>query len=152
LNISNNASNSIWEIARPSYIAVPPNIFISGRFESDKVDYLEIFILVDNANVNDANECFYDTKGSMKVSKCAKVELFEKIICFRIKAHGRNVMLKYKGSGILEARKGSSVKRVGVFNKLIGAKSPNDESALDFSTNIDSNAIELFACSWLFIK
>lgn len=140
---------SLWEIPRPSYIAVPPNGLVSGRFDSSQ-PFIELVILMGNPNPPEAGEVVYDTSQNPgKASKCAAVANFRRYMIFRIDSAGRNVLLKFKGDTLLEPRLGNSVGRVGIFGKL-GMKSAEDnKDVINFDTNIAASAIRLFCASSL---
>ena len=99
-------------------------------------------LLVDNpcAIVGDQATACYNTRSNgmtaEKISKCAKVERFEKIVMYSADTRGKNVLLKYKNGGIVVPRNGNSINRIGVFRRLQGKRVTNN--ILDFDTNISS--------------
>ena len=70
-----------------------------------------------------------------KPSACAAVENFRHVMVFKLPSQGRNVLLKFKPGFQLEARQGSSLKRMGLMSVFTG-EAPAGE--LDFSTNIQT--------------
>lgn len=136
---------SLWEVARPSYTAVPPNGLVSGYFDASQ-PFIEIVLLVSNPNLPEPGEIVYDTQILKKVSKCAQVENFRKYMVFRVESSGHNVLLKFKGDTLLEPRLGNSVGRVGIFGKL-GMKSEEPKDVINFDTNVPASSIRLFCAS-----
>lgn len=163
IGTSGNDLDTLWEIPRPSYVAVPPNVIVNCNFPP-KIPFFELYILLSNPNPfvaedgssgkgpSESVSVVYDTTTSLpsspiKVSPCASVSLFRQYTAFRIRCKDSNVMLKYKLDGVLEPRAGNSIARVGIFGKLMGSnKSSGGDgeagSELDFSTNITPAAIE----------
>lgn len=100
---------------------------------------LEILILCNNPNPvgKDITALKYDTNlygDKTKISPCAKIELFEKVIYYKIASQDRNVLLKYKKGGVLEIRNGNSIKRVGLLGAFNGSRV--NKGKIDYSTNI----------------
>ena len=141
---SGNEFDTVWEIARPSYRSVPPNELVNVQFSTDGSESvcLELFVLYGNSNVipGDISSVKYDTRSSSDISPCAAVENFWQFAVFRIDASSKNVLLKFKGDGVVEIRLGSSLERNGFFSKLTGS-SGKETSTLDFSSNIASSAL-----------
>lgn len=75
------------------------------------------------------------------ISPCAIISNFKHFIIYRIPCRGCNILLKYKGDGILEPRLGTSIARVGLFSSVTNimtgkhGKSGN-KHMLDMNTNI----------------
>jgi hypothetical protein len=142
---------TLWEVARPSYTAVPPNSLVCGRFDPT-LPNLELMVLMGNPVMSETGaggEAVYDTVQSPgKISKCAQVGNFRRYIVFRIECTDRNVMLKFKGDVALEPRQGNSIARVGIFGKL-GMKSDPAEakSMINFDTNVAPTAIKVLGGS-----
>lgn len=138
-----NEFESSWEIARPSYTALPPNELLQVRFASESNDTqpLELFVLYANSNIipGDVSSVTFDTKNNSDISPCASIENFWQYVVYRIDAASKNVLLKFKGEGVVEIRLGSSIERNGIFGKLTG--SSTKDSSLDFSTNIPASAM-----------
>ena len=53
---------------------------------------------------------------------------------YSVAARRQNVVLKYKGKGLLEPRKGSSLRETGLLGTLIGRRSAG---GVDLKTNVD---------------
>lgn len=164
IGTSGNELDTLWEIPRPSYIAVPPNVIVNCNFPP-KIPFFELYVLLSNPNSYGPEEetgkgapssesisIVYDTSTSLpsnpiKVSPCAAVKLFRSYTAYRIRCKDSNVMLKYKLDGVLEPRAGNSIARVGIFGKLLGSSKSSGADGetgteLDFSTNVSPNAIE----------
>jgi hypothetical protein len=143
-----------FEVPRPSYIAVPPNLSVHGLFNKEEDEdveenNLEIIILCNNPNPTgkNINSLKYDTflyGDKSKISPCAKVEFFEKVIYYKINSQNSNVLLKYKKDGCLETRNGNSMKRVGIMGMINGSKVVDGK--IDYATNI-SNIETVFSMS-----
>lgn len=128
-----------WEVPRPSYISVPPNELIHVLLPPG-TPCIELYILHGNPNVipGDGTGIHYDTRKPIKPSPCATVTNFWEISVYSIKCLEKNILLKYKGEGIVETRIGSSMERKGVLSRFTGKI---DESELNFSTNISPSAL-----------
>lgn len=123
---------------------MPPGGSVYAFFNEDEDEDveqndLEIIILYNNLNAVpvDLSTVFYDTTlivNTTKVSPCAKVELFKSVIFYSVVSKASNVLLKYKGNGVLNARVGNSVQRVGVLGALQGNQHAKDK--IDFGTNV----------------
>lgn len=118
---------------------MPPREAIYGFFEGDME--LDVIILYDNPhNIASDKAIIYDTRARgvtpEKLSPCARIDLFNKIRVFYISSAGKNVLLKYKGEGLIEPRSGNSMDRVGIFGSLQGKRFA--EGKLDYATNIDT--------------
>jgi len=127
------------ETVRPSYFVIPPSALMHGFFESDNQE-LQIIILFDNPCSIPNSNIVYDTRApgakAELMSDCAKVSKFRNYSMFSIPCKDKNVLLKVKNDGIIEARKGDSIGRVGLFGKLQGHRFIPDH--LDYSTNVQS--------------
>ena len=137
--------DSLWEVCRPSYTAVPPSEIVHGHF-GNGVE-IELFVLYDNPNmIGDLTHTNYRTDHGFHndIAACAAVENFWQYSVYRIKCSDKNVLLKFKGDGVVECRKGSSIERNGIFGKVTGS-SKSSPSALDFSTNIAPSNISKVA-------
>lgn len=62
--------------------------------------------------------------------------LFNTVTLFTAMVQGHNVLLKYKGGGVLLPRNGDGVGRVGIFSKLQGLR--YSVNMLDYSSNVDT--------------
>lgn len=137
--------DSFWEVARPAYLAIPPNQLVHGHF-GNAPDF-ELFILYDNPNIigDLANICYRTDNGFHNdVAACAAIENFWRYAIYRIECSEKNVLLKFKGDGIIETRKGSSMERNGFFGKMTGS-AKSSPSTLDFTTNISASNIQKVA-------
>jgi hypothetical protein len=134
--------DSLWEVARPFYISVPPNQLVHADFGNSTE--LELFLLYDNPNImGDVTTINYRTDDGMHndVAPCALIENFWHFSICRIDCAGKNVLIKCKGDGLVEVRKGSSIERNGFFGKMTGS-SKSSGTGLDFSTNISASNIQ----------
>jgi hypothetical protein len=88
--------------------------------------------------IPDNSQIIFDTKtpgaSASHISDCAKVENFRHIVYYNAPCSRRNVLLKYKGNGLVQPRRGDSIHRVGLFGKLQGVRFAPDK--VDFATNI----------------
>lgn len=137
--------STLWEVARPSYTAVPPNGFVNGRFDP-ALPFFDLIILTGNPFTPEHDTLYDTTQHAGRISKCAMVTNFRQYMVFRIECTGKNVMVKYKGEGMVEPRLGTSVARVGIFGKL-GMKSEEGKEVLKFDTNVAQSAIRLHCAS-----
>eukprot|EP00598_Pedospumella_elongata_P001530 CAMPEP_0184979828 /NCGR_PEP_ID=MMETSP1098-20130426/9940_1 /TAXON_ID=89044 /ORGANISM="Spumella elongata, Strain CCAP 955/1" /LENGTH=319 /DNA_ID=CAMNT_0027503161 /DNA_START=63 /DNA_END=1022 /DNA_ORIENTATION=+ len=138
--------STLWEIARPSYTAIPPNGLVSGRFDASQ-PFIEIVLLLGNPHPTESGEIVHDTQVLKKVSKCAAVENFRRYMVFRVESAGHNVLLKFKGDTLLEPRLGTSVGRVGIFGKLGLKNAEEPKDVINFDTNVPASSIRLFCAS-----
>jgi len=150
-----------WEVPRPSYTAVPPNSIVYGQFDPGAA-FLDVIILTNNPHSSpeeaQSGTCGYDTRRATKISTCAAVANFRSFLVFRVLSLDHNVLLKYKGEGLLEPRLGSSIARVGIFGKLkdiAGLKPQSSEdnedsgSSIHFTTNVTAAKVQLISSSKL---
>ena len=144
-----------FEVPRPSYIAVPPGGTVHALFDDDggggddgdnddDKSALQIMILFDNPKEEKAvkkkkdKPIVYETKRHVdtdKISSCAKVSMFRSVVVYTVSTKERNVVLKYKGKGLLEPRKGNKLSETGLIGALLGKKL---SSGIDLSTNVTS--------------
>mmetsp|Transcript_13835 Transcript_13835/g.13914 ORF Transcript_13835/g.13914 Transcript_13835/m.13914 type:complete len:375 (+) Transcript_13835:171-1295(+) len=138
-----------FEVPRPSYIAVLPGHTVSCHFDSDPqtAQGLDIIILFNNPHPIAGKDIIYDTFDPSvhpaDLSQCARVDLFQNMRFYSCDCAGKNVLLKYKGHGALEPRRGDSITRVGLVGKIEGSR--RKKNHLDFDTNIELLAVE-FSC------
>ena len=71
-----------------------------------------------------------------RISDAAKIPQFKEFNMFRMTCTKANCLLKVKDGGIVEARVGDSVGRIGIFAKLQGKRWRKGE--LDYNTNISA--------------
>lgn len=135
--------DTVWEIPRASYLPVPPLEIASGEFGD--VETLELFVLFGNPNPipEDTRLVNYQTGSMRRVSPCAAVENFGNAAVYRVTCSGCNVLLKFKGDGVVETRAGNSLERNGLTSFIFG-KRTGDDSRLDFDTNIPPSALVRF--------
>lgn len=138
--------NSLWEVARPSYISVPPNMIVKANFSCilGEDAHLELYILYGNPNIVSGDPLImnYNTRDTSresdsKFAACASISNFWQCAVFKIKVDNNNVLLKVKGDLALETRLGGSIERNGLF----GSKKTSTNDSLDFSTNIPQTNI-----------
>jgi hypothetical protein len=102
---------------------------------------IDLIVLFGNTNVFDKkSSVYYDTRlpgvSLDKIADCARVDKFPKIAHYSIACQDRNILLKYKGNGFVEPRRGDAIQRVGLVGRLTGNTALI--SRLDYSTNIPS--------------
>ena len=136
-------NNAIYEAPRPPYVALPPYESLHCAFDGESCDYVDVLLLYRNSNpIPPSRRIVYDTAADANtgltvtnISPCASVALFKQFRIVRIPCRGCNVLLKCKGDGLVELRKGSSVGRVGIFSKMVGGRKAGNDNQLDFNTN-----------------
>jgi hypothetical protein len=138
-----NLMNLKFEIGRPIYITVPPKDAVYTFFDPD-ADELDLVILFHNPHdIEQDKALIYDTKAygvnPTKLSMSARVDCFEKAQIYSIASLGKNVLLKYKGHGLVVPREGNGMRRVGFFGYLSGKR--YTEGMIDYETNADGMAI-----------
>lgn len=139
--------NVIFEAPRPPYLAVPPLEYAHTRFDPE-TPHVDLLLLYNNPNpIPASRKVVYDTSPDPRtglpcsnISPCACVSQFKTFSIYRIPCRGCNILLKYKGGGVLERRLGNSVGRVGIFSKLVGGgvKKVGAPNQIDFATNVPS--------------
>lgn len=141
--LKRNNCDPRFEVPRPSYVAVPPNEAVYSFFDPER-DILEILVLYKNINsVPSDSAVLFDTKapGSQpnRITPCARIDLFERVQSYSVNSIGKNVLLKYKGNGVVLPREGSSVDRVGLFGYFQGRRF--SQGMLDYKTNVEGITI-----------
>eukprot|EP01041_Mallomonas_annulata_P002577 gene2577-5031_t len=143
-------TNHKFEVPRPSYMAVPPGQTVSASFDPEDrgITSMDIFILYSNPSpIETGSSLIYDTKGSnvnvSSIAPCARIDGFRRAVCYSAPCAGKNILLKYKGYGAIEPRRGDSIGRVGVVGKISGKR--GTKHRIDYSTNIDTIEIA-FSC------
>jgi len=135
--------NPVFEFARPSFIVVPPGESVSASFDISQ-EQLELLVLFYNPHSFE-HSAVWDTRSGVaadRISLCAQVARFQSCKAYKINGKERNVLLKYKGSGLVECRRGDSLGRIGLLAKLSGKRWVKGE--LDYDCNIASiNEIKL---------
>lgn len=138
-----SGGDSIKELVRPAYLAVPPNDSIYALFDCNE---LEILLLYRNPHrLPDAGSSIVvDTRAAgataASISPCAAVHNFIEAAVYRVRnCRNNNVLLKYKGDDDLHTRQGTSLNRVGgtIFT-ILGGGGETKASTLDFKTNVET--------------
>lgn len=127
-----------FEVPRPSYFAVPPGEVVHCSFPPSTPS-LEIIVLFGNSSPGMAH--VFDTRAKDvsvdKISNSAKVSLFKYAAAYRVNCKGKNVLLKYKGDGVVGVRAGNSVARIGLKAKMTRKKRRTSQlDGLDYATNV----------------
>jgi len=120
----------------------------SGRGRGGGAE-LQVMLLFDNPKDSKAlkKNVMYNTARHVdigKISPCAKIAKFRAVFVYSVAARRQNVVLKYKGRGLLEPRKGSSLKETGLLGTLIGRRTAG---GVDLKTNVDSIGGAVFRLS-----
>lgn len=134
--------NTLFEVPRPSYWAIPPHETVNATFEGSQ-QQLELLVLFNNP-VSPEGSMVFDTRARGwggapspdKISPCAQVGKFLSYKMFKLNCENANCLLKYKGNGVVETRRGDGVGRIGLFAKLSGKRWAKGE--IDYNTNISS--------------
>jgi len=129
--------NPVFEVPRPTYVAVPPSQTVSCTYETSQ-EQLELLVLHDNPNPVSASMVF-DTRDrawtghSMpdRISPSAAVRNFGSFRVYKLNCKEANALLKYKGRGLVECRRGDGVGRVGLYNKMMGRRHKEGEVDMD---------------------
>lgn len=124
IKVLNTGGDRLWELARPSYIPIPPGDFVHAEFDPS-AEAIELYVLHNNPNaIKSDAPLLYDTRSDVRtwslerISVCARVSLFESATVYAIACNKRNVLVKYKGEGLCEKRNGVAVGRVGMLGWL----------------------------------
>ena len=87
----------------------------------------------------------YDTSASgvttAKISPSARISNFCDFSIYKINSQGHNVLLKYKGKGVVAPRLGNAISRVGLISALQGKQFAKNR--IDFASNVVSTSISL---------
>lgn len=137
--------NPLFEVPRPSYLVVPPGEVVSAEFDGLQ-EQMELLVLHNNPSAYSSSSALvFDTRtkgfggthtSPDRISTCAQVGQFLDWKGYKINAKGANCLLKYKGAGIVECRRGDSMGRIGLLAKLAGKRWVQGE--IDYNTNIAS--------------
>lgn len=132
------------EVGRPSYKAAPPQETLHGSF-LPTVKGIILMVLLSNPNPIPTENFVYDKRAEGEISPCAAADQFTHFIVYHVRCNNRNVLLKYKGDGVVEARKGDSIARVGFFNKITGTvpATTKENTTNLFGINVTDKDIEL---------
>lgn len=133
-----------FTVLRIHIVPVPPGgslhaFFNEDENENEDENNLEVIILYNNPNdiPSDMRKVNFDTTliaSSKSLSACAKVDAFKSVIFYTVSSKNKNVLLKYKGEGLVVPRLGNSVKRVGFIGAMQGHRTAEDR--VDFATNV----------------
>jgi hypothetical protein len=137
--------HEIFEIPRPSYLAVPPGEALFTDFNPN-IECIYVLVLYGNPNpIPPRGPLVYDTTAfgvnSKRITPCAQVAKFNSVVIYKISCRGHNVLLKYQNGGVLASRLGNSIARVGLFGALQGHRYVKNR--IDFSTNVSPSEIEV---------
>lgn len=127
----------LWEIARPSYISVPPGGIVHAEVDS-RVQTLDLYLLFGNDNpIPTDRQVVFDTHTQARaILPCAHIAQFKNMSVFEIDCFGKNVLLKTHGGGDCVPRLGNGISRVGFIGWLTGQRLAKDK--LDLTTNTSS--------------
>lgn len=139
LKLIQSTENALFELPRPSYIAVAPGDAVYAFFEPASVESLDLIVLCDNPNpIPRDRAILYDTRAHgahpERISPCARINENCRALAYHIDCRGKNVVLKYKGNGAVLPREGNAAQRVGVLGWIQNRRYA--ENLLDLSTNI----------------
>lgn len=116
---------------------MPPRECLYGFF--NKKSAVHLFLLFGNPN-DISKECamVYDTTAHgvhpEKISPCARIDNFQRAKVLKFNTSEKNVLLKYKGDGMVIPRQGNAIERVGLVGRLQGRRYA--EGKLDYNTNV----------------
>lgn len=139
LKLMRFTDNALFEMPRPSYISVPPGDAVYAFFDPAIVTTLHLLVLCDNPHPMPAEGAIlYDTRAHgaqpERISPCARVSEHRKASVYRLDCRDCNVVLKYKGAGVVLPREGNSVRRVGLMGRLQNRRFASN--LLDLTSNI----------------
>jgi hypothetical protein len=105
----------------------------------NKKTMIHLFLLFGNPNsISRESAMIYDTTAHgvhpEKISPCARIDNFQRVKVFKFNATEKNILLKYKGDGMMASRVGNAIGRVGLLGRLQGRRFA--EGKLDYSTNV----------------
>ena len=154
--VAEGSCNVYHEVFRPPYLAIPPMESVYSITTDLSAVY--IFVLFDSSVSLGDGSIVFKAASAERISDCAKVTNFKKFAIYKSKCRGCNVLLKYKGGGILEPRDGQgrrlAYKAAGLFSRVsrstsLGNTAPDNEAeieaaTLDFRTNV--TAVEEVMC------
>lgn len=126
-------TDTMWETPRPSFLCVGPNDAVNGTVDSG-IPFIDLILLTNNLS-SPPSESSISMDSLQGVAAWAQVDKFRDFSIYRIPCKDKNVLLKYKGGGVVEIRVGGSISRVGFVGMLTGSV-PSGQ--IDFSTNISS--------------
>mmetsp|Transcript_16067 Transcript_16067/g.24217 ORF Transcript_16067/g.24217 Transcript_16067/m.24217 type:complete len:346 (-) Transcript_16067:172-1209(-) len=131
--------DTVFESSRPSYIVVPPGGAVYSLLDSCCLEEVDLLLLINNNELMDPNAPVrYDTTArgadKSKMSPCAAVANFRTLLLVKIQCKDKNILLKYKGQGVVLPRHGGHVGRVGLMGRIQGKRFAED--VLDYSTNV----------------
>lgn len=133
LKLLTSGSDVYWETPRPTYILVPPQHVVHAEFDPTLSGLDMILILNYPVQLLETANHLNKDYSSIKINK------FQDVIIYKINSKNKNVLLKYKGEGLVEIRKGGSFKLpsfLKFFKTSLTKKNAASSKAFDFSTNI----------------
>ena len=128
IKLLQGGSNYLWETPRPLFEVVAPGESFNTYF-SPLLKTLDLVLLTNNSSIPPMAESYsQSTKAS---SRWARIDQFRDFVIYQADCSAHNVLIKYKGSGLCELRRGTSIGRhgMGVFTGCVPA------GQLDFETN-----------------
>jgi hypothetical protein len=146
----------MWELTRPSFLALGPDESTHAELR-EGCHEIYLFVLLNNPNSMQAElskDIIIDTRSvfsSNLISPCARIDKFRDCVVYKISdISGKNVILKYKGRGLVEVRAGSIIGKLASTSMSLGIggsvstsiKEEVDHSPIDFSTNVDGRQVE----------
>jgi hypothetical protein len=128
--------DSIWEVPRPSYVLVGPNMTAYGEF-TPSISLIDIIVLVNYPSVDSK---LTGSKGASDYS----ISKFRDFAIYRTYCQGCNVLLKYKDPGTVEPRQGGGafLSTENALSLMTGSSSEKRRSQaitaniVDFRTNV----------------
>jgi len=143
IKLLKSVENQKFEYPRPSYYTIPPRDAVYGFFSPDEPE-IHLVILHDNPNTIPTDKAvLYDTRAPGaspdRISLSARIDQFQRIQVYHIPSQGKNVLLKYKGLGLMEPRNGNTLDRVGWMGRFQGRRFTDGK--IDYETNVTSMSI-----------
>jgi hypothetical protein len=103
---------------------------------------IAIVLLYDNRHSQSetSEPLVYDAQAygitANKISDPARIDYYRKCRIYGIASKDHNILMKYKGNGLLHCRNGTGMNRVGFFGYLQGQQYV--DGMLDYRTNVNS--------------
>lgn len=140
IKIFSGGEDFFWEVPRPTYTVVPPLSTIHAEFDPTCKN-LQFVLLVNNPSLSRSGGgggpgpigLIEETRHLEDIPPHLRVDNFKHFIVYQVASFNCNILLKYKGDGTVELRKGTSVSRLGLFGYL--GLSSSQSNGIDFSTN-----------------
>jgi hypothetical protein len=142
-----SGSDMYREACRPNYNMVPAGSTIYAEIDPafTSIDAAVLFGLPNRKNSNAALLAAASSGAPKNIEKESSTGIFQFVTIYTIDMTGRNAVLKYQGSGLLDMRKGTTAKigrsAQGVLGSLLGQVTSQAEihkSFFDMDTNIDT--------------